>query len=277
MNEDGYGNSESTSPKYSVHPTFSGAYHDDITKPEEYYTNTTILNDIIDAFSKFIKKHEEYGYLRIIDISNLIVGDNVSVYGLEGKHEIIDMGENNIVISINDEPVEITRSDIRLIDDCLSKLKRSDISFIYTEISKIISNDHYSCIEFFNVFSEYFKINEKTLYSSLPHKSQLELMSSLKERMNINIIDPVNQLHDGKKVLVVRGEYPSCENHDIHHVLNTEMYGEVTGLTCKNDRSKIRVNVNIQTETNEGEENINISTRLSKIKLLNEENIDLDW
>ena len=67
--DNGHGGSESTSPKYSIHPTFSDAYYNDITKPEDYYTNTTILNDIIEAFSEFIKKYEQYSYLRIINIS----------------------------------------------------------------------------------------------------------------------------------------------------------------------------------------------------------------
>ena len=275
--ENGYSGSESTSPKYSIHPTFSGAYYNDITKPEDYYTNATILNDIIEAFSKFVKEHEQYGYLRIIDISKIEVGDNISVLGLEGEHEIAEIADAYIMIKHNDALIKVSKANIRLIDDCLSKLKRTDISFIYTEINKIILNDHYSCIEFFNIFSEYFKINEKTLYSSLPYKIQLELMNSLKERLNISIIDPENQLPTGRKVLIMRGEYASCDDPDIHHVFNTEMYGEVIGLVKNPERSKIRVKIRIETETSAGEENANIITRLSKIKLFGDGDIDLIW
>lgn len=275
--DNGHGGSESTSPKYSIHPTFSDAYYNDITKPEDYYTNTTILNDIIEAFSEFIKKYEQYSYLRIINISKIEVGDNISVFGLEGEHEIVEINDTSINIKHNDAIITVNISNIRLIDDCLSKLKRTDISFIYTEINKIISNDHYSCIEFFNIFSEYFKINEKTLYSSLPPKAQLELMSSLSERLNISIIDPENQLPEGRKVLVMRGKYTSCDDPDVHHVFSTEMYGEVIGLVKKPERNKIRIKIRIQTETNAGEENADIITRLSKIKLFGDGDVDLVW
>lgn len=272
-----YGGSESSSPKYSMHPTFSGAYYNDIAKPEDYYTNITILNDIMNAFSKFIEQHEKYGYLRIIDISKIKKGDKVSVVGLDDEYEILDMDGDTIIINHDGNPAHIEKQNIRLIDDCLSKLKRTDISFIYTEVNKITNNDHYSCIEFFSIFSEYFKINEKTLYSSLPRILQLELTDSLKKRLDIAIIDPENQLPKGKKIIITRGEYQSCGNPHEYHVFNVDMYGEVVEFIRNDERSKWRLKVRIETETKEGEVDIDIITRLSRIKFLDEQSIDLIW
>jgi len=269
--------SESSSPKYSIHPTFSGAYYSDITKPEEYYTDITILNDIMSAFSKLISENTKYSYLRVIDISKIEIGDKISVLGLDDEYEILKIDESTIEIDFNESPLEINKANVRLIDSCLSKLKRTDISFIYTEISKIILNDHYSCIEFFNIFSEYFKINEKTLYNSLPHGLQLELLDNLQKRLNMSFIDPENQLKKGVKVKVMRGEYQSCNNINEYHVLNTEMYGEVIGLIKNEERSKYRLKVRIQTETNSKEINIDIITKLSKVKLFKNDDIDLVW
>jgi len=269
--------SESSSPKYSIHPTFSGAYYNDITRPEEYYTDITILKDIMDAFSKFTNENEKYSYLRIIDISKIRVGDKVSVLGLDEEYEILQISDDTIEINLNESPIEINKANIRLADNCLSKLKRTDISFMYTEINKKISNDHYSCIEFFNIFSDYFKINEKTLYSSLPPKAKLELLDSLQKRLNISIIDPENQLETGTKVLVTRGEYQSCNDANVYHILNTEMYGSIIGLVRNEERSKYRVKIRIETEVGSKEEQIDIIAKFSKVKLFGNGDIDLVW
>jgi hypothetical protein len=271
-----YGGSESSSLKYGMHPTYS-AYHTDIITPEDYYTNNTILNDIIDAFAKFIVDHQEYSYLRIIDIAKLEPGDEISVMGLDDNHKILEINGSDIIIDHHGNSVEINVKDIRLLDDCLNKLKRTDISLMYTEISKIILNDHYSCIEFFNIFSEFFKINEKTLYSSLPYSTQMELMNSLKERLNINIINPESQLPKGRKVLLPKGEYVSCNKSNDVHIFNTEIYGEVLELVNGCNRNKAAAKIRITTETNDGESIIDVVAKISKLKIFDDGNIELVW
>jgi len=115
------------------------------------------------------------------------VGDQVKVVNQKGTGKINDVDVGVYKIDFNGDIVTAKRTQIKPIDEYINKLKITDISLLYTFIRSNMKDNLFGEIEYFYIFSEYFKINEKTLYSSLPIKIQSTLLSALKNKLGPGI------------------------------------------------------------------------------------------
>ena len=98
---------------------------------------------------------------------------------------IMNIDGDDYTISVNNQTVTVHKSGLKPVDEYINKLKISDICLLYTFIREGIDKQLYNDVEYFFVFSEYFKINEKTLYGALPMDIQAELLDELNSRMPV--------------------------------------------------------------------------------------------
>lgn len=147
-----------------------------------------IQEDLLESFDKFLNSHEEYSYLRSIDLNKIKVGDSIAMINQCGfvklEYDFEDK-KGNLLVSSDGVITAASRSCIKPLDEYINELRFVDISLLYTEVMKGMSNKHVDCIEYFYVFSEYFRINEKILYNSLPVEEKEQLLDSLNKRTGI--------------------------------------------------------------------------------------------
>ena len=170
--------------QYSINNQYSSHY-DNNYEPERYREMSEIHLGIESGFCDFLEVHEEYSYLRSIDVNKATIGDQISCSKGTGTIVKIIDGLYNVQIPGTIEIVELYKEELKPVDEFINRLKIADIFSLYTHIRKSIDMQLYGEIEYFFVFSEYFKINEKTLYNALSVDIQTILMAELNKRTGI--------------------------------------------------------------------------------------------
>lgn len=107
------------------------------------------------------------------------------VYGSKVMNIDLLNWEDSYIVSINGEFNLAKKTDIRPVDSMISKLKIVDISLMYVFIRNQIFKGLFDDILYFSIFSDYFKINEKTLYNAIPQDIQRKLFNDLNSKTNM--------------------------------------------------------------------------------------------
>lgn len=176
-----------SSPSFAVNQKYSDSYLQDRYNPEEYQQEQIINDAITTAFTSFIKAYPEYSYLRSVDINRIKVGDVVNILNYDKPANIkrFKPKSNTVICVLNGEEIEVPVSDLRTVDAFLTRLKAVDIQLLYTYIRSKVSKEIFGDIEYFSIFSEYFRINETTLYQALPVDIKQILLTELNERTGV--------------------------------------------------------------------------------------------
>lgn len=180
-----YDTGASDQPSFSVESEYSSLYLENNYEPERYNRLNNILKDITISFDKFLDTHEKYAYLRSIDVDKVGKNDRVYLTDMQCTGIIMQIDGETIVVNVNGQPVSVTKTGIKPVDEYINKLKIPDISLLYTFIRERVDKKMFTEIEYFYVFSEYFKINEKTLYNALPMNIQASLVDELNKKVGI--------------------------------------------------------------------------------------------
>lgn len=215
----------SDQPSFAIDSGYSESYLSENYNPEQHNVLQTILIGITSGFDSFLNQHkQDYGYLRSIDVNKVAVYDMVMATNTCHTGVVMDIkdGSVNVEIDVKDKNLYITeeskaeftetddpeklmakldgtiftisvngrledvhKSMIKPIDEYINKLKIKDISLLYSFIRDTIDKKIYSEIEYFYMFSEYFKINEKTLYNAIPLDIQVLLVDQLHKRVGV--------------------------------------------------------------------------------------------
>lgn len=207
--------------KFSISDKYKSSYLQDAYEAEEYHAKKNLIEGVQNALVKFIENNPQYDELRHIDISMLKVGDHIKLIpeAEEKKSkkkkpviigEIIGENQYKFRISIhkkfftekyktswlwneddkmeendNHKYVWVGKHCIESMNNPIVRLKAHDISFLYNGIRKYFNDLPSGEMEFFDVFTDYFKINPKICYQSLPVNIRSELIKELQERTNI--------------------------------------------------------------------------------------------
>lgn len=173
-------------PKYNAEPDYGEKYLQQTQNPERYNEMVALHDGIKTGFDDFLDKNEEdYGYLRSIDVGRAVAGDEIMVVGHNKPGIIKSIKGENYVVTMDGETIKTTVKDVRPVDEYINRLKAIDTCNLYTHIREMLDVEMYSEIEYFYVFSEFFKINEKTLYHALPVDIQGKLMQELNDRTGV--------------------------------------------------------------------------------------------
>jgi hypothetical protein len=159
-----------------------------ITKAEEYDIKKTVSGFVISNHKKEIKiTYEQYKEILPIIEGKIGKGDKVGVVNKKGAGTITDISAGFYRIKMNDDIVTVKRSEIKPVDEYVNRLKAHDISNLYVFIRKNMKDNLFGEMEFFYIFSDYFKLNERTLYTSLPSKIQGDLLTLLRKKLGPSI------------------------------------------------------------------------------------------
>lgn len=182
---EGDNNGFSNQANFEIEAGYSNTYLSSNYEPERYQRLENILNGITIIFDEFLDTHEKYAYLRSIDMDKVGINDRVFVTDMLCTGIIMSCDNGIYIINVNGEVVETTKAGVKPVDEYINKLKIPDIRLLYTFIRDKIDQKIFSEIEYFYVFSEYFKINEKTLYGSLPMDVKGILLGELDENIGV--------------------------------------------------------------------------------------------
>ena len=177
---------------YTAERGYSTNRLEDVYRPEDHYENQRMRVELVVAFDKLIDANPQYLYLRSIDITKVKAGDDIYVDIDTSSYNVLPKPTNFVfckILSRNKATYEVIDestgkkynadvSHLKSIDEYISRLKATDIAFIYVNIRKYMTTIN-SEVDYFDVFSTYFRINEKILYNSLPEKVQNTLLVEL--------------------------------------------------------------------------------------------------
>ncbi len=185
-------------PKFSMHPTYRLAFCSDTSEPEQYFAQQNLLMLLISSLDSFIKTNQAYNYLRSIDINKFQNGDEIVVIDINKKRDIdnpvpVDQSKKlyiksfdnkkYTVVDIDGNEYIVDMLDVRPVDEFITKIKNEHIVSLYNFIYDDLKINDCTCIDFFFIFTEYFRIDDSKLYSNLPKKHQLNLLNFLDERI----------------------------------------------------------------------------------------------
>lgn len=166
---------------------YSDAYHNDAYDPERYNYMRGIFDSIQENMEQFVVDHPKYDPIRMMDVSKLKAGDNVSVSNSSDKKIpnvktccIKSIEGDNFVLTCGNVEITVLTRDIKVLDDAILRLKGTDIAFMYNTFKESTNTE--SHVDFFYAFTEYFKMNEKQVYDSLPTRVQNEILEELNDR-----------------------------------------------------------------------------------------------
>ncbi len=183
---------------YSVERDYEKSKLSDIYDPETSYEKKSMMNDLSIAFDKVLITHPSFGNLRSIDINKALPGDEIYYVEkpfLKGQTKVyMEIKQLCRIISVEDdkykllndkgEEIETTIADIKPVDEIINKLKSDEMRNLYVIVRKNMPKIG-SEMEYFDIFSSYFRIHEKVLYDSLPESIHNKLLTELNAKTNV--------------------------------------------------------------------------------------------
>jgi hypothetical protein len=170
---------------FEIDNNYQDQYLDENYEPERYNIMKNLLSGITKSFDDFLDEHKKYHYLRSIDISKVGINDRIMIIEPCCTGIIINISEDTCIVQVNGSMMETSTTNIKPVDEYINKLKIADISLLYEYIRNKADSRTYDEIEYFFVFSEYFKINEKTLYNAMSTETQSILLNELNKRVGL--------------------------------------------------------------------------------------------
>lgn len=173
--------SEFGTPKFNVDANYSSNYLGNIYESESYHHLSILNDDVRQALDKMVKEMPQYDKMRKMDVEKLKSGDMVQLIREKKVVELISYEPPHAKIKVDEDVEEVPTYNIEPAENPVIKLKAFEIREIYEGIKKHCKSRSYEEMNFFYVFSEYFKINEKVLFNSLPTKIKVILANELDE------------------------------------------------------------------------------------------------
>lgn len=172
---------------FSADQTYQDTYLQDIYNTEEFYFLKFMKDKFQEELKNLIRITSEYKYLKSYDVSFLEEGDDI-FYLKEKEPYVIQyiFSEKEIFICKKDNSAikfcDLT--EIRPYDKAITEFNKNHRIEVYEKLNKIINDKGSNHIEFFSIFCEYFKIEEKVLYNAIPTEYQDKLKKELRHRIN---------------------------------------------------------------------------------------------
>lgn len=171
-------------PRFDVDSGYSSNYLKDIYESDDYFLIDEWYKKIRSILDDFIIKFPQYDRLRLIDVEKLKKGDKVNLIREKQPAILIDYSPPIVTVEVDSQIIEVKSYNVEPApsENPIIKLKGHEIREMYCEMKNMTYTLKDDEIEYFYVFSEYFKINPKTIYNSLTSKHKMSISSELEKR-----------------------------------------------------------------------------------------------
>lgn len=177
---------QDTNISFKIDADYSSDYMRETQDPERHMSIKHMYKSLHDNFSVFIDKNEKFGFLRSIDLSLVRVGDKIGCVDNNIEGIIINMGDDSTYeVDFNGTILKISSDIVKPLDVYVNKLKLEDICMLYESLRVMCTSGYFDEIDFFYVFSEYFKINDGKIWKSISPKTKSVLLEELNKRTNV--------------------------------------------------------------------------------------------
>lgn len=176
-----------TKMSFSADSDYQDAYCKDCYDTDNYYAVKFMQDKFHEILKDMIRHNLNLQYLCAYDMS--LIGEGHSILYLKEKEPyviqyIFPDGQIFIAKESGLSAKFCTIAEIRPNDKLLKDFLKEDVINVYESLNKKLNDNNSNSIEFFFVFCEYFKIDEKQLYQMLPECYQNKLEVELKHRID---------------------------------------------------------------------------------------------
>lgn len=170
--------------KFDISPQYNNKHLDSNYNPERYRMISNMETCINDSIPEFVSSNPELSFLNDISMNTICVGSNVKDVN-DVPYKVIKKNGDSVVIENSTGKKEINIYEIRPLIDVSSKLSIESISKLYMFIRERMDKMLFSDIDYFDIFTEYFRLNPAITYEALPVSIKTELLNKLNESSHI--------------------------------------------------------------------------------------------
>ncbi len=170
--------------KYDISPQYNTKHLDSNYNPERYRMVSNMESCINDSISEFVILNPGLSFLNDISLSTICKGCNVKDVN-DVQYQVLDKKGDILVLKGAAGKKEMNIYDIRPIVDVAAKLNLESISKLYMFIRERMDKMLFNDIDYFDIFTEYFKLSPGTTYEALPINIKTELLNKLNEASHI--------------------------------------------------------------------------------------------
>jgi len=185
-------------PSFDINSEYQSNYLKSNYESDEYHELKTMEEDLDKIVKEDILKLDAFATLKPLTSESIIDGMEVKVFNEKKAKIVKHNGNNKFVVKLNDgTELEIGLESIEPAVDPIMKLKKPQLIELYeTCYTKLTAknNGRLDIVNYFYVFTEYYRVNEKYLFSCLEPKSQAILLEEIKNRTNMKFSQGIKPL-----------------------------------------------------------------------------------
>lgn len=167
--------------KFDVSPQYNTRHLDSNYNPERYHMIVAMENSINNLISEFVELNPKFSHLREISLYSVKEGNRIK--NSENKiFEIIKRIGDDFEVRDIDNIVSVLKfMDARPLLDGITRYTIDGISEFYSFIKDHLDSRFYNDIEYFDIFTEYFKLDAAEFYKILSTEIKTKLLTKLNE------------------------------------------------------------------------------------------------
>jgi len=177
---------QDTPPSFDINSEYQNNYLQSNYESDVYHELKTMEEDLDRIVKEEILKLDTFASLRPLMADNVVEGMEVKVFN-EKKAKITKiLGAKMFNVRLNDgTELKVGIDSIETAVDPIIKLKKPQLVELYNLCyNKLLikNNGRLDIINYFHVFTEYYRVNERYLFSCLEPKNQAVLLEEMKSR-----------------------------------------------------------------------------------------------
>lgn len=186
-------------PSFDINQEYQDNYLKSNYESDEYHELKTMEEELDKIVTSEILALEAFASLRRMTIDDLPEGQDVKVNN-EKKAKIVKrVGKTNVFVArLNDgTEIEVNITNIEPTVDPIMKLKKPQLKELYEKCYEALvkkNGGRLDIVNFFYVFTEYFRVNERYLFACLEPKDHGLLMDEIKKRTDMVFNKGINPM-----------------------------------------------------------------------------------
>lgn len=185
-------------PSFDINSEYQSNYLQSNYESDVYYELKTMEEDLDKIIKEDVLPLDAFATLRPLTVQSITEGMEVKVFNEKKAKIVKHLGNGKFIVRLNDtKELEVGLDSIEPAVDPIMKLKKPQLIELYeTCYLKLTTKNkgRLDIVNYFYVFTEYYRVNEKYLFSCLEPKSQAILLEEIKNRTNMKFSQGIKPL-----------------------------------------------------------------------------------
>lgn len=185
-------------PSFDINSEYQSNYLQSNYESDVYYELKTMEEDLDRIIKEDILKSETFASLRPLTTNDIVEGMEVKIFNEKKAKIVKSLGNDKFMVRLNGgSEMEVGINNLEPSVDPVMKLKKPQLIELYeTCYNKLVAQNKgaVDIVNYFYVFTGYYHVNEKYLFSCLEPKVQAILLEEVKNRTNMKISQGIKPL-----------------------------------------------------------------------------------